>query len=66
MEALDSPRGASFADPNHAPRPIGRDQKENPMSKGERAPKEKKKPALSIKERQDKKKAKQEAKRGTA
>jgi len=36
------------------------------MSKGERAPKEKKKPTLSIKERQDKKKAKQEAKRGTA
>jgi len=34
------------------------------MSKGERAPKEKKKPALSIKERQDKKKAKLEAKRG--
>ena len=36
------------------------------MPKGERANKEKKKPSLSIKERQDKKKAKQEAKRGTA
>lgn len=36
------------------------------MPKGERANKEKKKPSLSIKERQDKKKAKQDAKRGTA
>jgi hypothetical protein len=36
------------------------------MTKGDRAPKEKKKPQLSIKERQDKKKAKQEAKRGMA
>ena len=36
------------------------------MTKGDRTPKEKKKPTLSIKERQDKKKAKQEAKRGSA
>jgi hypothetical protein len=34
------------------------------MPKGERANKEKKKPSLSIKERQDKKKAKQSAKQG--
>lgn len=34
------------------------------MPKGERANKEKKKPSLSIKERQDKKKAKQAAKQG--
>jgi hypothetical protein len=34
------------------------------MPKGERQSKEKKKPSLSIKERQDKKKAKQAAKQG--
>ncbi len=34
------------------------------MSKGERAPKEKKKPSLSIKEKQAKKKAKIAAKQG--
>jgi hypothetical protein len=64
VEALDSLLSDSFPESQHDSRPNGWETKETPMPKGDRAPKETKKTPLSIKERQAKKKAKLEAKKG--